>query len=232
MANRYLLKEYGSWGVMTLSYLTGILVDGIVSWKLIPAFTAISLLINSKQALTLWLRGQRPASDRHMAVFFVQVGLASIILLPLLVGAVTKFLPYAAVPLLYILLNRFAGEHAVYTEAAGFALLALAALIAKFLCTGQIDPRLYISVAVFFCAGVFKVRIQLRKRIWERSAMGLYLVFAAAVYYVIKAPFVALLPLADNLIFALTLYKIKLRTTGWTEVMKGGTFLVLMSLFY
>jgi hypothetical protein len=217
---------------MTLSYLTGILVNGVVSWKVIPAFTAISLLINSKQALTLWLRSQRSGTGRHMAVFFVQIGLASMILLHLLGGAVTKFLPYAAVPMFYILLNSFAGEHAIYTEIAGFALLALAALISRFLCTGQVDPRLYIAVAVFFCAGVFKVRVQLRKRIWERSAMGLYLMFAAAVYYVIGAPFVALLPLADNLIFTLTLYKIKLRTTGWTEVMKGVTFLVLMSLFY
>jgi hypothetical protein len=217
---------------MTLSFLTGILVSGAFSLKVIPAFVAISLLINSKQALTLSSRTERGGAGRHMSVFFVQVGLASMILLPLLGGSVTKFLPYSAVPLVYILLNRLVGEHAIYTETAGFASLAMAALIAKFFCTGQVDPRLYIAVAVFFCAGVFKVRVQLRKRIWERSAMGLYLVFAAAVYYVIKAPFFALLPLADNLIFSLTLYKIRLRATGWTEVVKGLTFLALMYLFY
>ena len=217
---------------MALSFLTGVLVSGGFSLKVLPAFAAICLLINSKQALTLWWRAQPDASGRHMAVFFIQAGLASVILLSLVGESVTKFLPYAGVPLAYIVLNRYAGEHAIYTEAAGFALLAMAAPIAKFFCTGQLDLRLYIAVAVFFCAGVFKVRVQLRKGIRERSAMGLYLVFAAAVYYAMKAPFFALVPLLDNLIFAMTLYKVKLRAAGWTEVFKGVNFLILMSLFY
>ena len=217
---------------MALSFLTGVLVSGVFSLKVLPSLAAICLLINSKQALTLWWRAQPAASGRHMAAFFIQAGLASMILLFLVGGSVTKFLPYAGVPLAYIMLNRYAGEHAIYTEAAGFALLAMAAPIAKFFCTGQLDLRLYIAVAVFFCAGVFKVRIQLRKGIWERSAMGLYLVFAMAVYYVIKAPLPALVPLLDNLIFAVTLYKVKLRAAGWTEVFKGMNFLILMYLFY
>jgi hypothetical protein len=217
---------------MTLSFLTGILVSGAFSLKVIPAFVAIALLINSKQALTLWSRTERGGAGKHMSVFFVQVGLASMILLLVLGEYVPKFLPYAAVPLVYVLLNLIAGEHAVYTETAGFASLSMAAPIAKFLCTGEVDLRLYIAVAVFFCAGVFKVRVQLRKRRWERSAMGIYLVFAAVVYYVIKAPFFALLPLVDNLIFALAPYKVRLKATGWTEVMKGVTFLALMFLLY
>jgi hypothetical protein len=228
---RYLLKEYGSWGVMALSFLTGVLVSDGFSLKVLPSFAAICLLINSKQALTLWWRA-KPASGRHMAAFFIQAGPASVILLSLVGESVTKFLPYAGVPIAYIMLNRYAGEHAIYTEVAGFALLAMAAPLAKFSCTGQFDPRLYIAVAVFFCAGVFKVRVQLRKGMWERSAMGLYLVFAAAAYYAIKAPFPALVPLLDNLIFAVTLYKIKLRAAGWTEVFKGVNFLILMSIFY
>lgn len=217
---------------MALSFLTGVLVSGGFSLKVLPSFAAICLLINSKQALTLWLRAHPTASGRHMAAFFMQAGVAAVILLPLLGESVPKFLPYAVAPFAYILLNRYAGEHAIYTEVAGFALLAMAAPIAKFLCTGQLDLRLYIAVAVFFCAGVFKVRVQLRKRILERSLMGLYLVFAAAVYYVIRAPFFALIPLSDNLIFAMTLYNMKLRAAGWTEVLKGVTFLVLMSIFY
>ncbi len=216
---------------MALSFLTGVLVSGGFSMKVLPAFAAICLLINSKQALTLWWRS-KPVSGMHVAVFFIQAGLASVILLSLVGEAVTKFLPYAGVPIAYIILNRYAGEHAIYTEVAGFALLAMAAPMAKFFCTGQLDLRLYIAVAVFFCAGVFKVRIQLRKGIRERSAMGLYLVFAAAVYYAINAPFLALVPLLDNMLFAMTLYKVKLRAAGWTEVFKGVNFLILMFLFY
>lgn len=217
---------------MTLSFLAGIFVSGTVSPKALSAFVAVSLLINSKQALTIWLRSERDGAAGFMSVFLLQAGLASVILLHILGRSVVEFLPFVAVPLAYVLLNRFTGEHAIYTEAAGFASLAIAAPISKFLCTGQLDTRLYISVAVFFCAGVFKVRIRLRKGIRERFAMGLYLGSAASVYYAIKSPLLALLPLADNLIFAITPYKIKLRATGWAEVMKGVTFLALMYFFY
>lgn len=49
--------------------------------------------------------------------------------------------------------ERFAGEHFVLTEVLGFALMRLAAVLAKFLITGGIDVRLFIAVALYFGAG-------------------------------------------------------------------------------
>ncbi len=59
--------------------------------------------------------------------------------------------------------------------------------------------------------------------------MLLYLVFAAAVYYLIKSPLLALIPLVDNLILSVRRYNLKLRVTGWIEVAKGLLFMALFS---
>ena len=230
--SRYVLKEYGSWGVMTLSFLTGIFTGGSVSFRLIPAYIAICLLINSKQALTLWARNSGTGWRTHAGIFFIQVITASFVLVFLLGGGIEKMLPFAAIPVVYVILNRSAGEHAIGTEIAGFASLSSAVLISKYLSAGQVDCRLYVATALFFSSGVLKVRIQFKKRSLDRAAMVLYLLCVAAVYYLIGAPLVALLPLADNLIFAVTLYHSRLRTTGWTEVLKGTGFLLLMALSY
>jgi hypothetical protein len=45
-------------------------------------------------------------------------------------------------------------------------------------------------------------------------------------------PVIILLPLADNLIAAATLYKVKLQTVGWMEVAKSLTFLGLFIAYY
>jgi hypothetical protein len=231
--SRYVLKEYGSWGVMTLSFLTGILVgSSSYSFRLLPAYLAICLLINAKQALTLWSRSTGTGRQTHAGAFFIQVVPASLMLVFLLGGGIANMLPFAAIPVVYVILNRFAGEHAIITEIAGFASLSSAVLISKYLSSGQVDYRLYVATALFFNSGVFKVRIQFKKRALDRVTMVLYLLCVAAVYYLIGTPLVALLPLADNLIFAVTLYHTRLRTTGWTEVLKGTGFLLLMALSY
>jgi hypothetical protein len=41
-----------------------------------------------------------------------------------------------------------------------------------------------------------------------------------------------LLPLAENIVMAFTLYKVRLQTTGWIEVVKSLAFLVLMILYF
>lgn len=124
-----------------------------------------------------------------------------------------------------------AGEHAIAAEICGFGLLALSSLIAKFATSGIVDYKLYIAVAVFFIAGVFKVRLQLKKEFPQRVSMILYVAFAVFAYYLIRMPVIILLPLIDNAIFSITLYRIKLKATGWLEVIKGMAFLVLIALF-
>ncbi len=209
-----------------MAYLAGISAGGGFNLK---ALLSLSLFINSKQAFTFWIRHVDPV--KSSAVFMIQIILASFIMVSISGEALFKLLPYALIPAIYILLLYFAGEHAIMTEIFGFAVLTLSSLIAKFVTTNMIDNRLYIAVAVFFIASVFKVRLQLKRRLIERFLMILYVAFALFAYHLIQVPVVILLPLIDNVIFSLTLYKLKLKATGWLEVLKGTTFLVLIALF-
>jgi hypothetical protein len=230
--NRYILKEYGSWAVMTLSYLAGLFAGGRVTVGALAVFTALALYINSKQALVLWLRRRGEMPGRSFAVFALQFLSATLMLLIVLGQGVGAMLPYALVPCAYLLLLRALGEHALLTEIAGFALLALSALVAKMTTAGVADPALFAAVAVFFAAGVFKVRVRVKRNLQQRVVMIAYIVFALAVYRVMHTPLVVLLPLIDNLVYSLTLYRATLRMTGWIEVGKGLAFVVLMALNY
>ncbi len=134
--------------------------------------------------------------------------------------------------MLYLLLLLFAGEHRIYTEITGFATLTLSSLIVKFASTGIVDITLYIAVAVFFIAGVFKVRVQLSRGLVWRVIMILYTAFSLFIYHFIEIPLIVLLPLLDNLIFSIMPYRVKLKVTGWIEVSKGIAFLTLMVFYY
>lgn len=226
---KYLLREYGSWGVMIMAYLAGIFAGGGFNLKALLSLLAISLFINSKQAFTFWIR--HVDSVRSLKIFVIQIVIASLMMLGILGELSVKLLPYAIIPALYILLLYFAGEHAIMTEILGFAVLTLSSLIAKLVVSGVIDYRLYIAVAVFFAAGVFKVRLQLKRTLIWRIVMAFYVIYAVSAYLFIQMPVVLLLPLADNLLLATTIYKVKLKTTGWIEVAKGLMFLAL-SAFY
>ncbi|MBS1114419.1 MAG: hypothetical protein H6Q94_148 [Nitrospirae bacterium] len=229
---QYILKEYGSWAVMTLSYLTGLIVSGRVTAPAVAVFIAIALYINSKQAFVLWMRRRGESPVRSLTVFLVQVLIATVMLLSVLGSSLGSLMPYVLVPFTYLLCLKFLGEHSIFTEISGFVLLSLSALIAKLTLTGVIDPALFTAVAVFFTAGVFKVRVQFTKGMLQRIFMGIYIAFALTVYWLISAPFLVLLPLIDNLVFSITLYRTKLGVTGWLEVLKGVIFILLMALSY
>jgi hypothetical protein len=226
---QYILREYGSWGVMTLSFLTGIVVSGRVTPGAVAVFISLALYINSKQAFVLWMRRRGVKHSRSLAAFVVQVLVATLMLLPVLWGSLVPLMPYVLVPLVYLLCLKFLGEHLILTEIAGFVLLSLSALVAKVATTGVIDPALFATVAIYFTAGVFKVRIQFKKGILHRVLMVTYIGFALAVYRMIHTPVFVLLPLIDNLIFSVTLYQAKLKLTGWLEVLKGVVFSLLMA---
>lgn len=226
---QYILREYGSWGVMTLSYVTGLVVSGRATPGAVAVFLALALYINSKQAFVFWMRRRGGKPSRTLAVFAVQVLVATSMLLPVLWGSLIAVMPYVLVPLAYLLCLKFLGEHSILTEIAGFVLLSLSALVAKLATTGVIDPALFATVAIYFAAGVIKVRVQFKKGIFYRVLMVAYIGFAVAVYRMMHTPVLVLLPLIDNLIFSVTLYQAKLRVTGWLEVLKGVVFLLLMA---
>jgi hypothetical protein len=224
---RFLLKEYGSWSVMLISFLAGILISKKITPSSIVSLLSLCLYINSKQAFTIWIRQK---DRRAFYLFSWQTLVATILILTAFSSDSLKIMPFVSIPIIYLLSLRFSGEHALITELMGFAVLTLSSLIARFSVTGVIDLSLYIATALFFMAGVLKVRIQLKKRMSDRVAMIFYIFIAMALYYLIDMPLIILLPLIDNLIFSLTLYRVRLATTGWIEVAKSISFLILIYL--
>lgn len=226
----YLLKEYGAWSVLIIVSLIGVGVSRAVSWTLIPLFLALGLLINSKQALTKWLR--RTGDRMSLVIFLGQIVIATAVFLVLFGSDIPRLLPLLLVPAAYLLMNKIAGEHFIMTEVLGFALLSLAAVLVKFPLTDGLDLRLFLGVALYFTANVFKVKTMLLRTMQYRVLTVLYVVFAVFVYQRMNIPIIILLPLADNLIAAAALYKVRLQTIGWMEVAKSLLFLGLFISFY
>ncbi|MEJ2697150.1 MAG: YwiC-like family protein [Candidatus Sulfobium sp.] len=229
---RYILKEYGSWGVAVLSYLTGLSAGGRFSPGAAAVFAALVLYVNSKQALTLWLRGKGPDSGKYIAVFLVQIGTGTLLIVSVAWHTFPAVLPFLIIPAAYLLLFLLKGEHFILTEIAGFFLLAVAAPFAELPASGSVDVTLYMAVALFFTAGVFRVRMQFTRQNTYRILMVAYLVLAASIYQFLALPLIALAPLTDNLVCAATLYKVRLRTAGRLELGKGLMFVVLMTVAY
>jgi hypothetical protein len=226
----YILKEYGSWSVLTVAFLIGLGVSRAFPWQAVPLFLALGLLINSKQAYTKWVR--RTVERTPLVIFIVQVVIAAVILAVLFRGGLPQLLPLLVFPAAYLLMNRFAGEHFVVTELLGFALLSLAAVLAKFLVVQGVDVRLFVATALYFTAGVFKVKAVLFKKMQDRVLTVLYVLFALYAYGRFHIASIVLLPLAENIVMAVTLYKVRLQTTGWIEVIKSLIFLGLMVFFF
>lgn len=226
----YFLKEYGAWSVLITVFLIGAGASRAFSWTLIPLFLALGLLINSKQALTKWIR--RTEDRTSLVIFLGQIVVAAAILLAIFSTDIPRLMTLLIFPVAYLLMNKFAGEHFILTEVLGFALLSLAAVLVKFLLRDSVDVRLFLGVALYFTANVFKVKTMLLRNMQHRVMTVLYAIFAVFVYWRINIPIIVLLPLADNLIAAATLYKVKLQTVGWMEVAKSLLFLVLFSYYY
>lgn len=217
---------------MTLAYITGLAAARQINMHALAGFLALALLINAKQAVTIWLRTASKERIAPAIIFGLQVLSAALLLWPLYSSyGLLQLLPYAAFPAAYLLSLRFLGEHAIVTEVLGFILLSLAALAAKAIVGSGLDGRLFIVVAVFFVAGVLRVRIQFKKELRYRVVMCCYVVTAVGLYYLMGYRIFLLLPFADNIIFALTLYQVGLKGTGWIEMVKGITFLLLMIIF-
>ena len=229
---RYLLREYGSWGVMSLSFISGLVAVPRVSAAAGAAFISLALFINSKQALTVWMRSTTADRTAPMIVFLVQLLAASTLFAAVAGPELTALMPYAVVPAAYLLSLKLLGEHSIITEVLGFILLSLSSLVARFTAAGGIDARLFLAVALFFTAGVFRMRIQFRKEIFYRIVMVVYVLLAVAIYQAAGLPLLLLLPLADNLLFAVFLYRVGLSTTGWIEMTKGIAFTVLLACFH
>lgn len=229
-AGGYILKEYGSWSVLLVAFSVGLGVSRSLPWQALPVIIALGLLINAKQAYTKWVR-QRSVK-KHLLVFLGQIVLGASVLVVVYRSGLPQLLPLLVLPAAYLLSSRFAGEHAVLTELLGFALLSLAAVLAKFLVVEGVDVRLFVAVALYFTAGVFKVKAVLFKKMKDRVVTVLYVLFTAYAYQRFHIALIILLPLAENVIMAAVLYKVRLQTTGWIEVTKSLLFSGLCIAFF
>jgi hypothetical protein len=226
----YILKEYGSWSVLIVAFIIGLGVSRAFPWQSVPVLLALGLLVNSKQAYTKWIR--KTGDRTPLIVFLGQVTIAAVILIALFGESIPQLFPLLVLPAAYLLMNRFAGEHFVVTELLGFALLSLAAVLAKFLVVQGVDVRLFVATALYFTAGVFKVKAVLFKKMRDRVLTVLYVLFALYAYERFHISGIVLLPLVENVIMAVTLYKVRLQTTGWIEVVKSLAFLGLMMFYF
>ncbi|MDP2157659.1 MAG: hypothetical protein Q8K68_08135, partial [Nitrospirota bacterium] len=210
----------------------GLVAARQINIKALAGFLALALLINAKQAVTIGMRSDSKARVVPGMVFGLHILCATVLLCSLYKDyGLSQLLPYAAFPAVYILSLLFLGEHAIATEVIGFILLSLAALIAKAIVGSGLDGRLFFVVAVFFVAGVFRVRIQLTRKFHYRVVMFCYVGAAAGLFYGMGYRVLLLLPFIDNLVFALTLYRVGLQATGWIEMAKGFAFLLLLAAF-
>jgi hypothetical protein len=226
----YFLKEYGAWSVLIVAFLIGLGVSRAYPWQAIPLFLALGLLINSKQAYTRWVR--KTDGRESLLIFLGQIAIATLLLIAIFGRNIPLLLPLLIFPAVYLLMNRFAGEHFVVTELLGFVLLSLAAVLAKFLVVQGVDVRLFVATALYFTAGVFKVKAVLLKKTRDRVLTVLYVLFALYAYGRFHIAAIVLLPLVENIVMAVTLYKVRLQTTGWIEVVKSLVFLGLMMYYY
>jgi voltage-gated potassium channel Kch len=233
------VKEWGSWAVFSSSCLAG-LIAGLKTqpWLSGRDFTdltvltvlGLSFLINAKNPLASALRSKGKKEHVRWFLFFTLTGLA--LLIPFLTEGIKAFQFFALLVVSYIVLLYSGKEHHLAAELNGFALLTVSAPVVYFAVTGEMSWKLYLAVTVFFSAGVFKVRLRLRKSLLFRLVMILYCIMSAALFYYMNISLLILLPFLDNIMTALWLREEKLSTTGYIELTKGIVFLILIGLFW
>jgi len=233
------VKEWGSWVVFSSSCLAG-LVTGLSTrpWLSGRDFAEVTVLtvmglvflINSKNPLASALRSRGKKRHVRWFLFFAVTGLA--LLIPFLTEGIKTFQVFALLAVTYVILLSFGKEHHLAAELNGFALLTISAPVVYFAVTGAMSWKLYIAVTVFFSAGVFKVRLRLRKTPLFRMVMILYCATSAVLFYYINISLLILVPFLENIATALWLREEKLSTTGYTELAKGILFIVFTGLFW
>lgn len=234
------VKEWGSWAVFVSSVLAALAAGSLTrQWEegrdfagvTLLAVAGMALLINSKNPLASALR-TRWKKKEHVLwfMFFCASGLAA--LMPFLINGIKTFSIFSVLIATYAILLYKGREHYLFTELNGFALLTLTAPVVYFTVTGELSLKLYAAVFLFFGAGVFKVRVRTRKTLMYRWIMALYCALAVVLYSLMNISVIILLPFIENLISVIFMREEKLRMTGYTEMIKGIIFIILVGLFW
>jgi len=234
------VKEHGSWVVFILSSIAGIAAGlRVRPWHMErasffePIMTIIGLifLINSKAPLASALRTK--TEKRAYFTWFVFFSLSgTLFLIPFLYDGLKTFIVFLPLVMSYVILLSLDMEHNIFTELLGFAILALSAPIVYFIVTGEMSYRLYFMVLIFFAAGVFKVRMRIKKDLAYRLLMVFYCAGSLLVFFFLNMHFLILAPFVENIVSAIRVRDEKLRTIGNIELFKGLIFTALLIFFW
>ena len=234
------VKEWGSWVVFSASCLAAVITglmtrlwqaDMTLAIKSVLTISGMFLLINSKNPLASIVRTKGEKKE-HIVWFVLFSAVGLLLLTPFLISGMKHFSIFSLLVLAYVVLLKVGKEHHILAELNGFALLTLSAPIVYFVVTGEVSLRLYAAVLMFFGAGVFKVKVRLRKTVYSRTVMVLYCILSVIVFGLLNINAIILLPMAENVISSVLMKEEKLRTTGNIELVKSIVFVVLMSLFW
>jgi len=233
------VKEWGSWAVFSSSCLAG-LITGLKTqpWLAGRDFTKVTaltilgsaFLINSKNPLALALRSKGKKEHILWFLFFTLTGL--VFLIPFLIEGIKTFQIFAILIASYFILLSSGKEHHLAAELNGFALLTISAPVVYFAVTGEMSWKLYLAVTAFFAAGVFKVRLRLRKTPLFRLIMVFYCAAAAVIFCIADISIFILLPFIENIMSALWLREERLSATGNMELAKSILFIALIGLLW
>ncbi len=237
-----IVKEHGSWVVFIFSCFAGI-ITGLLThpWDTGRDFSSLVLYttaglvfaVNSKSPLVSFLRTGSGKQRREHLLWFIFFSTGSFILLiPFLYTGIKQFLIFSPVILIYAIFLFRGREHYLFAELTGFALLTLSAPVIYFTITGNVSLKLYLAVFIFFAAGVFKVRVRIKKTIAYRRLMVLYCAASVIFFYSLYIPVIILLPFVENIISVIMMRDEKLRTTGNIELIKGIIFTGLLGFFW
>lgn len=234
------VKEWGSWAVFGSS-CTAALIVGLLThpWETgrefinitVLTITGMLFLINSKNPLASMLKTKGKKKE-HVVWFLFFCISGFLFLIPFLSVGIEKFAAFSLLVISYSILLWKGKEHNIFTELNGFALLTLSVPIVYFVITGNFSLKLYIAVLMYFAAGVFKVRVRIRKNLFFRSMMIFYCAATMTVYYLMNISVIMLLPFTENIVSALWLREEKLKTTGNIELTKSIVFVILMGIFW
>ncbi len=233
------VKEWGSWAVFVSSWLAALVAailgrpwDSGRDFAFVTVLTilGLALLINSKNPLAASIRSKGKKDHVWWFLFFSAAGL--LMLVPFLIEGMGAFWPFSLLIISYAILLAKGKEHHILAELNGFAMLTMSAPVVYFAVTGDMSLKIYIAVTLFFAAGVFKVRVRLRKTSFYRWVMVLYCFAVCVIFYLMHISVIILLPFIENISTAVWMREETLRTTGYTELVKGVVFIVLIYFFW
>lgn len=234
------VKEWGSWAIFIYSCSAGLVVGLLTrpwetgndySIRTLAAILGLVFLVNSKASFSAVLRaGEKRRESLGWFLFFCLTGLA--LLIPFLINGINILLAAFLLVAIYLVFVTSGKEHYLLAELNGFALLTLSAPIIYFVITGDVSWKLYIAVLTYFAAGVLKVRVRVKKTVPYRILMVLYCATACALFYLLHIAVIILLPFIENITTSIWMREEKLKTTGYTELVKGMIFIILIWLFW